>query len=103
MDNIRIGDNWTYAQWQIVDAVMQERLRQERLKAEGRFQYTCADPQLNEYAKLAVLTEEVGEVARVLCERLAHGIRSGGADERLREELVQVAAVCLAWVEGLES
>lgn len=44
---------------------------------------------------LAVLTEEVGEVARALldCE----------SPERLRAELVQVAAVAVAWAEAIDT
>jgi hypothetical protein len=44
-------------------------------------------------ARLAILLEEVGEVARCLNE--AHGINS------LRDELTQVAACCVAWLEGI--
>lgn len=43
--------------------------------------------------KLAVLVEEVGEVARALLEE--------EGDERLLEELVQVATVAVAWAETL--
>ncbi len=44
--------------------------------------------------KLVVLVEEVGEVARA--------IHDGEGDEHLAEELTQVAAVCVAWVETLK-
>jgi hypothetical protein len=51
--------------------------------------------------RLAVLAEEFGEVAKEVCNLMA------GADPRvkalLREELVQVAAVCVAWIEGLDA
>jgi len=45
-------------------------------------------------AKLVVLVEEVGEVARAIhdCE----------PDDRLAAELVQVAAVCVSWAETLK-
>jgi len=42
----------------------------------------------------AILNEEVGECARALLERDYDG---------LREELIQVAAVAVAWVESLDS
>ena len=42
---------------------------------------------------LTILTEEVGEVAKAILE--------SGADD-VRDELVQVAAVAVAWLEGLE-
>lgn len=50
----------------------------------------------NDWAKYAVLGEEVGEVARALLER------SFGNDttEHLETELIQVAAVAIAWVEA---
>lgn len=43
-----------------------ERIRQDRLKAEGRFKYTCADPEISHAECLAVLLEEVGECAEAL-------------------------------------
>ncbi len=43
--------------------------------------------------KLAVLGEEHGEVCRAVVER--------EGDSRLREELIQVAAVAVAWAETL--
>jgi len=50
----------------------------------------------DDWAKFAVLGEEVGEVARALIER------SFGNDTtaHLEEELIQCAAVCVAWVEA---
>ncbi len=45
---------------------------------------------------LAVLTEEVGEVAKEILER-----RSGGGFD-LRKELVQVAAVSVQWLMAME-
>lgn len=59
--------------------------------------------------RLRVLVEEVGEVARVLND--AEHIVLGRADEeseralvpiRLREELVQVAAMAVAWIAALD-
>lgn len=73
--------------------ISDERERQEELKASGRFSETCADAGMSPTLKLAVLTEEVGEVARCLCD--------GDSNARLREELVQVAAVAMAWLESL--
>jgi NTP pyrophosphatase (non-canonical NTP hydrolase) len=83
--------------------VKHERFEQERLKAEGRFRFTCADPDLSMGEKLAILMEEVGEVAQQVLEqpdrRLAFD--SSGSRQELREELEQVAAVAVAWVESL--
>lgn len=48
---------------------------------------------------LPVLTEEVGEVARLICD----GAIEGGLDRvKLREELVQVAAMAVAWIEAVD-
>ena len=83
--------------------VKHERFEQERLKAEGRFRFTCADSELSHGEKLAILTEEVGEVAQQVLEqpdrRLAFD--SSGSRTELRKELTQVAAVAVAWVESL--
>lgn len=83
-----------------------ERWRQETLKAEGRYQYTPADGGLfgpTPSERLSMLAEELGEVAReVLTQqgrRLARD--TTGTMEGLVKELVQVAAVSLAWVEGI--
>jgi len=50
---------------------------------------------------LAVLTEEVGEVARVLCD---NELSTLGEDVRnaLRDELVQVGAMTAAWIDALD-
>lgn len=83
--------------------VKAERIRQDKLKAEGRFEFTCADDGLTNAEKLACLTEELGEVAQeVLTQegrRLARD--TVGTPEALRKEIVQVAAVALAWIEAL--
>lgn len=50
---------------------------------------------------LSVLVEEVGEVARVLCE-----FELGNIDDaapRLREELVQVGAMTAAWIDAIDA
>lgn len=77
-----------------------ERARQELLKRKGRFKFTCADPEMTDYDCLAVLTEELGEVARAVQER------SGAVSDvhllDLKRELVQVAAVAVAWFERLD-
>lgn len=75
-----------------LDRVDDERERQENLKQEGAFADTCASPTMLPAMKLVVLTEEVGEVARALLE---------GDDAKLWEELIQVAAVAVAWAESL--
>jgi hypothetical protein len=51
----------------------------------------CSSALVDPLVKLAVLHEECGEVARALLEQ---------DPEQLRIELVQVAAVAVAWLEG---
>jgi NTP pyrophosphatase (non-canonical NTP hydrolase) len=53
---------------------------------------------------LPVLTEEVGEVARVLCETEldAELMRLPEAKKHLREELVQVAAMACSWIDAID-
>lgn len=89
----------------VLDAVWNERKRQARLQAEGRFQHTLSDvlPPVKEAFKLAVLAEEFGEVAREVCELGSNGKRERAKHlARLYEELVQVAAVAVAWCEAIE-
>jgi NTP pyrophosphatase (non-canonical NTP hydrolase) len=87
--------------WPGLIDIAKERERQERLKVEGRFKYTCADKTLTTGEKLAILTEELGEVAHAVKVRAALTTnRTDDAD--LRKELVQVAAIALAWVESLD-
>lgn len=51
----------------------------------------CSSPGVAEAVKVAVLTEECGEVSRAV---LDHD------PDALRRELIQVAAVAVAWLEG---
>jgi NTP pyrophosphatase (non-canonical NTP hydrolase) len=88
----------------VLTAIAEERVRQESLKREGRFPHTCADAELSDHEKLTILVEEVGEVARAVLNKtkLAYDGFSF-AQEKLREELVQVAAVATAWLESIET
>lgn len=52
----------------------------------------CSSPDVATIVKAAVLTEECGEVARAVLDM---------NDDALRREVVEVAAVCVAWLEGL--
>lgn len=53
----------------------------------------CSSPAVHYTVKVAVLAEEVGEVARAVLDV--------ERTDRLRTELVQVAAVAVAWLEAL--
>ena len=81
----------------IFEAIIKERARQDKLHPMPR-QKKCDNKDicvtanmlmLNEF--LAVLVEEIGEVASAL---------QGDGD--LKEELVQVASVCVRWLESLQ-
>jgi NTP pyrophosphatase (non-canonical NTP hydrolase) len=63
----------------IIDAILEERRRQDRL-------HTWT----NKTNRLAILAEEMGEIAAAL-----------QGEGSLEEELVQLAAVCVRWLEEL--
>ena len=84
-----------------LDNVQEERRRQERLKAEGRFRYTLADVEASNTLRLGAVVEEIGEVSKNLLAR--EGLVTDG-DPTLRAlhtELSQVAALSVAWMEYL--
>jgi len=75
---------------QIWTAILKERARQEK-KFPGR---TIADvPPL---MKLRILVEEVGEVAEAMDTLDANTVRN------LKDELIQVAAVAVGWLESVD-
>ena len=98
----------------IVDAdrpyseVRAERTRQEMLRVAGKFLHTCASPDFvafGHFGRAAVLGEEFGEVCRAVLdvEKIAEGRGDpGAARKKLRAELIQVAAVAVAYIEGLD-
>ena len=78
---------------EIFAAIEDERARQAE-KWAGEHDWgigDCSSDLVNPSVKAAVLAEECGEVARAALD--------GTMD--LRDELVQVAAVAVAWLEGL--
>lgn len=86
----------------LYEEIAQERLRQEQLREAGKFRATCATVgphSMNDFECLAVLGEEFGEVARAVCESM-----DGNSEDRahLRTELIQTAAVAIAWIERLD-
>lgn len=82
-----------------------ERERQEALCADARdggLDWTsCADPRSTDEVRLAVLSEEFGEVAKEINEARAVGTGSPCTSTELRSELIQLAAVACAWAEWL--
>lgn len=91
-------------------AIADERCRQERLHLEGKFTHTCWSPDFGaftHFARVSVLGEEYGEVCRAALDvENVTGGRCGSAAERrakLRKELIEVAAVAVAYIEGLDA
>lgn len=66
----------------IITEILKERIRQDRIHP---------DNDLSDY--LAILVEEVGEIARAIQLRDI---------DNLIEELIQLSAVCIRWMEDLE-
>jgi hypothetical protein len=96
----------------ILARVHTERYRQDDLKAQGKFPWSCADkmnPDTNGQdaikpaEKLAVLAEEFGEVSSIVCKLQANRDEAKAVSiKKLQKELIEVAAVCVAWAESLE-
>lgn len=57
---------------------------------------TVAAPHQTDLMRLMVLTEEAGEVAKAV----RHKLYPRKVPQNVEEELVQVAAVCVAWLEA---
>ncbi len=72
-------------------AIQAERGRQERLYADGQLPWIASRPDCPNDLRLAALMEEVGEVARAYHDDA----------DNLERELVQVAAVAVAWLEAI--
>lgn len=91
---------WTRA----LESIASERSRQEALREAGRFTHTAASPGITEEQCLAILVEEVGEVARQVLTQPGTAIANDteGSLEDLRGELVQVAAIAAGWIERLD-
>ena len=81
----------------IHDAIMAERERQHDkwTKHHTWGHGDCSSDDVEAAVKAAVLSEECGEVARAVLDGCNH--------ESLYCELVQVAAVAVAWLECLEN
>lgn len=81
----------------VLRAVARERIRQEEAveQGHGKGWRSPASADCSDETRLAILIEEVGEVGNALNERRV------GKPYDLRSELVQVAAVAVAWVESL--
>jgi hypothetical protein len=82
--------------YDIFTAISAERVRQ-RVKWQSPHPWgtgDCSSAFVTAPVKMAVLAEECGEVARAMLD---------GKTEELRAELIQVAAVAVAWLEGMDA
>ena len=80
----------------ITDDIQVERQRQHELwdRHHEHGYGDCSHPTVDTAVKVAVLTEEVGEVARAFL---------AGNPANMRTELIQVAAVAVAIIEGIDA
>lgn len=79
--------------------VSEERIRQQMLLRSGKILFNCASPVVCRGRKFRVLAEELGEVAKAI-DDLERGVKRSAVD--LQAELVQVAAVSVAWLESFQ-
>jgi len=108
--------------------IQKERERQEILLIQGKFPWSCSNLKVSDVKKLAVLGEEFGEAAKEAAQieeqydrlKTNEGRQDAAPYDKagvekvlklniqykkglLREELIQVAAVCVAWCEALDT
>ena len=76
-----------------------ERERQNILLRQGKLLFNCSSPVVDPRRKLRVIVEELGEVAQAV--DWLEASESKANREHLIEELIQVAAVAVAWLEAL--
>lgn len=107
---------------EIFHEIHEERMRQESLAEKGRFKFTAANPGLTHAERLPILTEEIGEIARQVLQQPDSGMMpvthagnydwhtagdaepdpEAGTPQGLRKELLQCAAISVAWIEALD-
>jgi NTP pyrophosphatase (non-canonical NTP hydrolase) len=80
--------------WAVWEAVREERIRAHQKHGDTSMEASAP----NTYRRLAILMEEVGEVAREFNEA-EHGNRPVDL-ALLRKELIQVAAMAGAWADA---
>ena len=83
----------------ILNDVYNERVRQNRLKLQGRFKYTPNEVPL--VRSHAMLSEECGEVARAAL-AVSGYVQEDLTLDDCRKELIQVAAIAIAMVQGID-
>jgi len=89
---------------EVFAAIARERVRQRELLRAGKITFDVASTIPDDNRKLRVLVEEVGEVAQEIddLEYAKHSAVKKAVTARLKTEIIQVAAVCVAWLESME-
>lgn len=81
------------------------QMHRERIRAHAKHDSNGGSMERKTFddpAWLPVLTEEVGEVARALCDFRHLASDRAKLAAQLREELVQVGAMTAAWLDAIE-
>lgn len=86
-------------QAEIYREIARAREELERLRVEGRFHQTPDDRKMPIFLKACILAERTGKV----CTAVMHEVKGCTSRETstVRVELIQVAAVVVAWLEAL--
>jgi NTP pyrophosphatase (non-canonical NTP hydrolase) len=79
------------------DRVLQEVLA-ERIRQDAKW----GEQNGHDFEWVSILTEEVGEAAQAANEANFRSGKTRGDYTHLRAELVQVAAVAVAWIEAID-
>lgn len=90
----------------LTDGSLAHEILHERMRAHAKHDDAGGSMERRDWfdaAWLPVLTEEVGEVARVLCEQILGNLNDIEAVRELRSELIQVAAMTTAWITALDA
>jgi NTP pyrophosphatase (non-canonical NTP hydrolase) len=93
MQNYELFTNYIMLVTKSEALIRREILRQLDLQQAGKFKYIPFDSQCSNELRLAMLVEELGEVARAL---------QNNGWSNLKEELIQVAAIATSWIARLE-
>lgn len=72
-------------------------IQMERIKQDVKW----GEQNHDDFKWLAILGEEFGEVSKAVCEQLQSKFHPLALRENLEIELVQIAAVCIQWIECL--
>lgn len=72
-------------------------IKMERIQQDAKF----GEQNHDDFRWLSILMEEVGEVSHAVCEQLQKNYSKIALRENLEIELIQVAAVCVNWIECL--